>query len=191
MKWDKHIQLLTNKVNKYSSIIYQIRNNLDRHSLKLIYYSLINSSLIYMNIIWGKSPHQHLQPLIVAQKKTIRTIKFRSRYYHTNADFLSLGFLKIKDINTYCASIFTFKSLNNLVHPTDYFGHVQDINNYPLRNALNLRPPLVHSAQSQSSPSYYCCYIWNNLPPYIRSRPSVASFKLAVKKQLLELYQTQ
>ena len=78
MKWDKHIQILSNKISKYSSILFQIRDSLDSHSLKLIYYALIYSNLTYMNIIWGKSPQQHLQPLIIAQKRTIRTIKFRN-----------------------------------------------------------------------------------------------------------------
>ena len=144
-----------------------------------------------MNIIWGNSPKQHLQPLIVAQKKTIRTIKYRTRYFHTNADFLSLGFLKLRDINSYCASVFTYKSLNNLTFPTNYFDHVANTNNYNLRNALNLRLPQVGSTQSQLYPKYYCCHIWNNLPPYIRSRPSVASFKLATKKRLLEFYEDE
>ena len=189
MKWDRHIQELTNKISKYSSIIYQIRNNLDKHSLKLIYYSLIYSNLIYMNIIWGRSPQQHLRQLEISQKKTIRTIKFRSRYYHTNDDFYSLGFLKLKEINIYCGSIFTFKSLNNLTFPANYFSYVGNTN-YPLRNTLDLRTPLVHSTQSQSSPSFYCCSIWNNLPPNIKNRPSAASFRLVMKKHLLSTYLT-
>ena len=188
MKWDKHIHILSNKISKYSSIIFQIRDKLDNHSLKLIYYALIYSNLIYMNIIWGRSPQQHLKPLIIAQKRTIRSIKFRSKYHHTNDDFYSLAFLKVEEINSYCSSVFTYKSLNSLTYPTDYFTFVGNPNNYPLRNSINLRTPQFRSAQSQTSPSYYGCLIWNSLPPYIRVKPSAASFKSAIKERLLQSY---
>ena len=188
MKWDKHIHILSNKISKYSSIIFQIRDKLDNHSLKLIYYALIYSNLIYMNIIWGKSPQQHLKPLITAQKRTIRTIKFRSKYHHTNDDFYSLAFLKVEEINSYYSSVFTYKSLNSLTYQTDYFTFVGNPNNYPLRNSINLRTPQFRSAQSQTSPSYYGCLIWNSLPPYIRVKPSAASFKSAIKERLLQSY---
>ena len=119
--------------------------------------------------------------------RTIRTIKFRNKYYHTNNDFYSLGFLKISEINIYCSTIFTYKSLSNLTYPTNYFTYIGSTNNYNLRNAINLRTPQFLSTQSQTSPSYYCCLLWNNLPPYIRIKPSAATFKSAKKEMLLSL----
>ena len=56
LKWDGHIKLLANKVNKYSSIIFLVRNSLDSNSMKLIYNTLIYSNLVYANVVWGNSP---------------------------------------------------------------------------------------------------------------------------------------
>ena len=55
LKWDSHIKQISSKLNKYSSIMYQIRNNLDKKHLKLLYKSLIYPQLTYANIIWGRS----------------------------------------------------------------------------------------------------------------------------------------
>ena len=150
--------------------------------MKLIYNTLIYSNLVYANVVWGNSPKKHIQPLVTAQKKVIRTIKFRNRYHHTNDDFYNLKILKLTGTNKYFASIFTYKSLNNLTYPVDYFNTASNTNTYTLRHTNNLRPPLFHSTQSQQSPSYYCCNIWNNLPQEIKTKPSVASFKLFIKK---------
>ena len=188
LKWNGHIKSLANKINKYSSIIFLIRNSLDNNSLKLIYNTLVYSNLVYANVIWGNSPRKHIQPLITAQKKVLRTIKFRNRYYHTNADFYNSKILKLVDINKYFASIFTYKSLNDLTYPVNYFNAASTTNTYTLRNTNNLRPPLFHSTQSQLSPSFYCCNIWNNIPQEIKSKPSVASFKFAMKNLLIENY---
>ena len=188
LKWNQHIKILTNKLHKYSSIIYLIKHCLDMNSLKQIYYGLVYSFLVYANVIWGKSPMQHLKPLITAQKRIIRTIMNRDRLHHTNLDFYNLGFLKFQDIITYFASIFVFKSLNEFAHPFNYFNTTGNEHHYNLRNSQNLRPPLTLSLQSQSSPSYYCCSIWNNLPEHIKNRTSVASFKFGMKQHLLSSY---
>ena len=188
LKWTLHIQSIKNKLNKYSSIIYLTRKSLDNSSLKLIYNSLVYSCLNYGNILWGRSPKSHTNCLRVAQKRVIRNIKFRSRFHHTNDDFYNLGILKLNDINFYFGAIFTYKSLNNLTYSLNYFSFVNNNTNYPLRNAQELRPPFPGSTQTKSSPAYYCCIIWNSLPPSIKLKPSVGSFKFSLKNYLVNKY---
>ena len=190
LKWNVHIKQTANKLNKYSYILYIIRDSLDQNSLRLVYNSLIYPIMNYVIIIWGNSPDSHLKELIVAQKRIIRNIMYRDRYSHTQQDFSYLKILKFKDILTYFSCIFTYKSINNQAYPFDYFTNVQESqnNNYNLRNAINLRPPFHRSAQSSRSPGVFCCSLWNNLPVYIRIKPSVASFKFALKQHLLAGY---
>ena len=76
LKWGTHIKIFTNKLNKYASIIFLIRNYFDRNSLKQIYIGLIYSLLVYANIIWCKSPMRHIKPLSIEQKRIIRTIRY-------------------------------------------------------------------------------------------------------------------
>ena len=189
LKWDNHIDYLTNKLHKYNSILYLTRNCLTRSSLITIYNSIIYSCLTYSNAIWGYTSKSNTNKLFMAQKKIIRTIMYRNKFYHTNTDFFNLNILKINEINKYFAGIFVYKSLNNLCFPINYFFNVEfHVPTYNLRNLPNLRPPQVHTIQSMTSPSFYCCHIWNNIPLDIRRRLSVPSFKYALKQHLLNIY---
>ena len=186
LKWNIHISNITNKLNKYASIFYQVRNNFDQKHLVILYYSLAYSQLAYANIIWGHTYKTYLNSLFIAQKRIIRTILFRSKTHHTNQDFINLSILKLREINIYFSAIFVFKSLNNLTFPIDYFISHQV--NYNLRNISDLVPSFSSSTQGQTSPKYYCSLIWNSLPPYIRNKPSVSSFKSALRLYLLNNY---
>ena len=186
MSWKLHIDQILEKLHKYSSILYLTRNTLNNHSLKLIYYSLVYPSLTYCCIVWGKAPKKYLNQLFIAQKKIIRTIKFRNRYAHTNIDFLQLGFLKLYDIIKYFALIFVYKSLNNLSHPFNYFHSFNHV--YNLRITDNLRVPLLESGQGQSSISFYGCHLWNELPLEIKNKPGLGSFKFSLRRHLINHY---
>ena len=177
-------------MNKYSGIFYQVRSYLSSHSLNLIYYSLVYSAISYGIIIWGNAPKTYLNKLFIAQKRIVRTIKFRKKYDHTNDDFYILQFLKIKDIVIYFASIFVYKSINGLCYPSNYFQSVDHNHQYFLRNNSNLRSDFTGSTHGQSSPNYYCTAIWNNFPLNIRNSPSLSPFKRATKCYLLNRYRT-
>ena len=176
LKWNLHIKNITSKVNKLSGILYRVRDNLDRKSLKLFYNGLIYPQLTYANIIWGNTYSTHLKPLVVAQKRVIRTIMYRHRIHHTNADFIELSFLKLSDINIYFGLIFVYKSLNNLVFPINYFTYSTNLR-YNFRNNLNLNLSFSPTVQGQTSPSYYCAKLWNQVPFCIKNQPSIASLK--------------
>ena len=189
LSWKNHISNLVNKLNKYCSILYLTRGSLILNSLRLIYHSIIYSSLSYCNIIWAKAPKTHLNKLFIAQKRILRTINNRPRFHHTNEDFKNLSILKTTDINIYFSCLFAYKSLNLLTYPFHYFTFSNNpIYNLRNNNNYNLRTPFTRSAQGQSSPSYYVCNYWNNLPADIRSKPSVASFKTSLKQYLLSQY---
>ena len=193
LSWHKHINILTNKVNKIKGILYLTRDSLTLHSMKIIYYSLVYSNIIYCNVLWGKSPPKNLKALEVAQKNIIRTIMYRNRFEHTNNDFSLLNFLKLKDINQFSACCFVYKSLNMLALPIDYFHLLDNFqHNYNTRNLnqLNLHIPFASSLQSQSSPSYYACQYWNSLPLEIKSKPSIISFKKALKDLIIFSYRS-
>ena len=113
---------------------------------------------------------------------------FRNRYSHTNHDFYNLKLLKVPEINKYFSLIFVYRSLNYLIYPIDYFTRITNLNTVNLRNQNQLRPPFASSTQSQSSPQYYCCKLWNELPDSIKNKPSIVSFRFALKHYLLETY---
>ena len=113
---------------------------------------------------------------------------FRNRLAHTNNDFYSLKLLKIADVNFYSSCLFTFKSLNHISQPSNYFSYVNN-NRYNLRNNFNLRQPFSRTLQGQRSPSYYCPKFWNILPVEIKNNDNILSFKKSLKEYLLNNYE--
>ena len=169
----------------YNSLLYLTRNYLTRSSLLSIYYSLVYSCISYSNIIWSKTSKQNSNRLVTAQKKIIRTIMFRNRFFHTNADLHNLKVLDIEKMNKYFAGIFVYKSLSNLCYPQNYFFSTEHfVKTYNLRNLVNHRPPHTSFLQGQSSPTIYCTHIWNDIPIGIRLKPLVTSFRFAFRQHL-------
>ena len=85
---------------------------------------------------------------------------------------------------------FLVRNYNNLTIPIDYFQLTGNNHDYILRNVINLdlSVPFMNSTQSHSSPSYYGCHEWNNIPMEIRNRASLPSFKYDLKKYYIENY---
>ena len=59
---------------------YKAINYLSKLSMRKLYYSYIYPYLIYCIEVWGISPHTHLKPLLLLQKKIVRIMTFSSYY---------------------------------------------------------------------------------------------------------------
>ena len=53
MSWKPHVDLLANKISKYTGILNRLKRYLPNYILKTIYYSLIQSNLNYSLLVWG------------------------------------------------------------------------------------------------------------------------------------------
>ena len=73
LTWKDHINLISKKVIKASSIISRVRH----FTLKLIYYTLLYPCQIYGNLIWGNTYKTRIQKLMRIQKKIVRLITFK------------------------------------------------------------------------------------------------------------------
>ena len=67
---------MKNKIAKSNSILYKIRNFLDRNTFTHLYNSFVFPYLIYGIEVWGNTNAVHLDPIIKIQKKIVRTITF-------------------------------------------------------------------------------------------------------------------
>ena len=185
LNWTKHIRNIKIKISKINGILYLTRQLLNRETLKHIYITLVQSHLIYCNIIWGCNYSSHLNPLILMQKIIIRTITFCNRRAHTAELFQLLNILNIHKVNRQCTALFVFKSLNNLVYTTIKYEFASDIHNISLRDPLRLRPPFATTLQRQRSVLCHGCTVWNALPLEVRSIDSMTSFKKQIRELLM------
>ena len=55
MSWKAHLDMLANKIPKYTGILNKLKHYLPIYALRTLYFSMINSNLNYGILVWGFS----------------------------------------------------------------------------------------------------------------------------------------
>ena len=130
----------------------------------------------------GNTYESHLNPLIILQKRAIRVITKSEYLTHTNNLFLRNRILKLPDIHKLKLGIYTFKN--------ELFSQYTRSHSHNTRNRTQLLPEFHRLSSTQRSISYSAPSFWNEIPAYIRESPSLSSFKIRLKKCLIDKYNT-
>ena len=69
LKWNLQIQSLSTKLSKVAGIISKIRRYVDTPTLRLIYFSLVHSHILYGILSWGSAYGITLNSLRILQNK--------------------------------------------------------------------------------------------------------------------------
>lgn len=131
---------------------------------------MIYPYLLYGIIIWGDAASVHLEPLILIQKRIIRTITFSEFLAPTKPLFVKTKILPVPYIYKFVLGIFMYKQnvnsqLTNSTHQ------------YETRNSSNVVPNFQRLSQCQRSVGYNGPKCWNDIPSSIKNCKSLASFK--------------
>jgi len=187
LTWKSHITMLGKKISKTIGIIGKLKHILTQKNIITIYNSLIYPYLTYGNIVWGCAYKTTLQPLILLQKRFVRSATGASFHAHSAPLFTKLKILNIFDINRLHLMLFTFKFLNCSLPET--FNGLLNLNshfhNYQTRQSAHFHIPLVRTSVAQMSVKYKCIINWNNLPLHLKCLTSIISFKRNLKNHLL------
>ena len=180
MTFNVHIQHVCSKISRYTGILYKIRDNLPIKTRLHFYYAYIYPYLSYNTMIWGGAYDTHLQPLLLQQKRTIRTIASAGFRDHTNPLFKQYQLLKIHDIYNFQLGTYMFKARAR----GDYTMQTR----YSTRRPNNARSTFHRLSSTQHAVSYAGPTFWNSLPPNLKSINSLNAFRKALKQFLLDKY---
>ena len=99
LDWSPHFKVLYNKLARSNYLINSLKFKLPKFCLKRLYYSLFYSHLSYGLYIWGPNMSAYnIKKLCNSQKKCIRNISKSKYNSSTDALFLELNLLKLKDV---------------------------------------------------------------------------------------------
>ena len=110
LKWNKHIDMLTNKLSRVIGILNRLKYRYPQHILLTIYNSLFMSHVNYGILLWGSCSNK----IENIQKKAIRTLTNSRDHEHTEPLQKEYGLLKAQHIyylkqlnfyNTLCYSL--------------------------------------------------------------------------------------
>ena len=141
---------------------------------------MIYPYLSYNVEVWGTACDKYLTPLVVQQKRVIRTMCGAGKYDHTSALFYELGILKFEDIFKYHVSLRMFRCMSE-----GRFTCAHEVNT---RNRTLAKPTFHRLSQTQRAFSHIGPKVWNSLPINLRSISSFRCFKKKLKIYLVSNY---
>ena len=94
MFWKPHIDIISNKLMKFSGILNKLKKFLPSHILRTLYFSMVQSRLTYGILAWGFE----CQRFVNLQKRFIRIISLSTYNAHIEPLFKNLEILTIKNL---------------------------------------------------------------------------------------------
>ena len=186
MTFRYHISYLIQKLSRIVALLYRVKDFMPSKVLKTLYDAHVLPHLQYCSPIWCSTYPTHLLPLFRLQKKIIRIITNSDYFDHTEPLFKTTNILRIYDINRVQIAIYMYKLLQGTTINTALLPQ----HNYPTRTRENLRIPQHTLTLYQHSLSYLGPKTWNAVPDYIKTLPSLMSFKRQMKKYITSQYVT-
>ena len=107
VKWAKHINKVSNKINRNIGLISKLKYYLSIHTLKTLYNSLILPYFNYGILAWGLSASS--KRLVIIQKKAVRILTKSKFNAHSNPILKSLKLLEVPDLYRLQVLKFYFK----------------------------------------------------------------------------------
>jgi len=152
-----------------------------RKVLKIIYNTLVYPNFLYCITAWGNISQTNLKPLVLLQKKIIRTMYGINSFQHTAPLFTNLNILNIEKLFKYMSLIYVYKSVKYL-NRCDWFVPVVQ-SSYNLRNNNHFNLQVLFSRNNQHCEGIRIngSKLWNFLPIDIRVLESYNQFKYYCK----------
>ena len=108
----EHIKYTENKIAKNLGLLYKTRPFLEKNVLLALYYSYIQTYIIYARIAWGSTCRTNLKKINSKQKRAIRVIFNKNKFAHAREIFKEQKILNIYQLNILSNIIFMLRVEN-------------------------------------------------------------------------------
>ena len=194
LSWNKHINIVVNKISKNIGIISKVRHLLPTshtsHQPKrfMLYKTLVEPYINYCNLVWASQYKRgNLEKILKVQKKFCRIITFSAFQAHSKPLFRQLGLLSVYDIFRFQLAMFMYRCINNLLPFNKSFNFVANdaLYRHETRNRSNLDVVYCRTKCRWLTVQIQGPKIWNSLPGYLRDIPSFIPFRIKINKYIL------
>jgi len=164
------------KLNKASYIIRSLKPLLSFKSLKMVYFSTVQSFVLYGIVFWGISTHSKI--IFKIQRRIIRIITNSGDKDSCGDLFKKLHILPLQ-------SQYIFSLLMFVVKNKDFFKTNSDVHCFNARSHYDLHIPAANLAVFQKGVWFSGIKIYNHLPPALKQLSyDISKFKVALKRFL-------
>jgi hypothetical protein len=187
LTWKYHINTIKSKISRSLFALNRVKNILPHDILKSLYFSLVQSHLIYGIQAWGSTIH--INKLETIQKRAIRIINNKVYNSHTEPLFRQNEILKVRDLYKFQNALFAHDYKHNIIphsFQTYFTEHNQNITNS--RNPDHIFRLIPRTKFSSLLPVHQVPIIWNSLGNDMLSIQNRNMFKFKVKKLFINSY---
>ena len=183
-----HIQYIKSKLSKSLFAMRAAKNYLNTDSLKMLYFAIFHSHLLYANIIWSSADNTAVNSIYKLQKAAVRILDNAKYNQHTEPIFKKHGILPLPDLLDFSKLQFMHRHKLNLL-PTsfnDFWTNNQQrdigVNQIRLRNIEDYSIPFSRISLVKNLPYNSIPALWNSFPNNeIKNLQSVTLFDSQLK----------
>ena len=192
LSWQMQITSVCRKINIKIALLKRIIYFLTDEMKRMFYNAYIVPCFDYCCSIWGKGTHSKgdVNKILKLQKRAARIILSSPPHTDSLESFKKLQWMTFENRINYHAAVMVFKCKNNLF--PDYMSNLLTFShndNHDLRSTerKDLVIPRHRTKYLKDTFSYHSSHVWNSLPLHIRKITKLNSFKLNVRKYLLNM----
>ena len=195
LSFKSHINHLENKISRsVGGVIAKLSYYLPHNTLITLYYTLIQSHLLYALPVWASTYKTYLLKLKKLQNKALRIISTCPIRSSITPQYYKFKVLKLKDLYNLEIVKFMHKFSHKKlpINFNDYFNCISEVSSQKTRHVSdnNIFLPRAHTSRSQRSIKCTRAKIWNNIPSEIKKLP-FHKFKEIYKNFLLHNYNAE
>lgn len=176
LKWDAHINYVVRKIRTVLYKFKKLGEVLETKELKVLYYSLVESHLIYGILAWGSAAKTHLKNLEIIQKKILKIIFKKEQTYPSDALFEESGVLDVRQLFYFHCNVKQHNDQNYLTK----FEHMYSTR----QRGHTYKVPFIKKTIGQKSYTYLGPKLYNSLNIEIRNITSIHQFKIKLRNHI-------
>jgi hypothetical protein len=174
LRWHNHIDYISKKLAKACYSIKSMAKIADANTLKIIYFSYVESLIRYGIEVWGNSTS--VNKILLIQKKCLRFIERCFPVTHRPL-FTKHCINTVISLYIYQISIYVYKNKSS-------YKKVHQTQSYALRRNSDLALPRSNFIQYKKSINYVAVQIYNHLPNHIKQLEKLSVFSNQLKTYL-------
>lgn len=179
LRWSLHTEYVEKKIRTVIPAIYTLRNYVNKSTLKMVYYALVESRLRYGIQAWGSASKTYLEKIDRLQKKCLRLI---TREEKKSVDEL----LKEENVLNARGLFLMTKTREYLTVQENKIEIAENKQtNYMLRKTLKYKIPVKRTKYGEQTSEYIITKILNQLPVEILQEKNTRKLKGKIKTWLL------
>ena len=191
LSFKPHVNYLRTKISKSIGILFKLNKYLPNYILQKLYYTLVYPYYVYGIEAWYSTYTNTTKPLVILQKKTIRSIFNLEYRAHTNDYFKLMNSLKLNDLYKCQILSYFYKTLNfPNFDPTlkNSLQWTSDIHSHDTRNINKILPTHHNLTKTKFCMKHIGTKLYNEIPSEICQLTTLFKFKKNIKKYYVSKY---